>query len=394
MKNQNLHSEKNTFQPVIASFRILSVLGMAVLLTIASPVSGADGHRESSGHLVGKIQTPETISPAALELSVWQNEGADGYTIDFPEETRPLGVFYIETHGDQSFVLKINGEKGAGRVYVDPAVVSDTLHVSYPVTETIVFLHTNDQHFDLNLLEELTEKIAEVRNTYDDVYLLDAGDIFVRHPHRWIEDGISMEDPQWYLERALKMVRAMNELQYDAMTPGNHEFDYVETHTMEALSEATFPLLAANVEVTTDRFPPVEPYAVFKTTTGRSISILGLSVVSAEKEGILQRDILETAGQYMHLREAADVFLALTHIGLENDAALAEAYPQLDLIIGGHSHHYIEEAVFVGDVLIAQAGGNRHEVSREHPVYLGKITITLENGTLSDKNGYVISIGE
>ena len=371
-----------------------TVLGMIFFLAFSFTTFAGEGQQDVPKPIVGKIHTSADISTARLELSVWPNENTSAYSVNFAEETLPKGVFRIKAGSTEPFVLEVSGEKGAGRVYVDPAAVSDTLHVSYPVTETIVFLHTNDQHFDINLLEELTEKISEIRNNYDDVYLLDAGDVFVRHPHRWIEDGTPMEDPQWYRQRALKMIQTMNELEYDAMTPGNHEFDYVETYTMEALSKATFPLLAANVEVTTDRFPPVEPYAVFETNTGRSISILGLSVVSGEKDGILQKDILETAGAFMHLREAADVFMALTHIGLENDAALAEAYPQLDLIIGGHSHHYIEEAVLVGDVLIAQAGGNRHEVSREHPVYLGKITITLENGTLTDKNGYVISIGE
>ena len=259
-------------------------------------------------------------------------------------------------------------------------------------TETIVFLHTNDHHFDINLPEALAAKVEEIRSSHDHVYLLDAGDILVRHPHRWIDNGTAMESSDWYYERALSMVEVMNGLRYDAMTLGNHEFDYIEGLTLSALGAARFPLLSANVSVSTPLFPVPESHLMLQTSTGTRIALLGLSVTSGGKEGIEEHDIYESARRYMHLRNESDIFVALTHIGLAQDARLAEEFPEIDIIIGGHSHHLIEEAVLVNGVLIAQAGGNPHVVSDDHPVYLGKIIVTLKNGVITDKRGQVIII--
>lgn len=372
---------------------------MLVLVSIvlfANNFSYADykNDQPDSKQIIGKIQTDESVYAGNLDISVWNTDENSMYIMNDLFSNSNTKVFSIEWSGENAIVLEIKGEKGAGRVFADPDKLTDTLFINYPVIETIVFLHTNDHHFDINLPEELAEKISQIRDTYDDVFLFDAGDIFVRHPHRWIDNGTLMKDTAWYTQRAKQMVYMMNQLEYDVMTPGNHEFDYVENLTYEALSDANFPLIAANIDITTDHFPAVKPFVRFVTSTDRIISVLGLAVISVEGKGILQNNIFDTAGEYMFLRGDSDVFVALTHIGLQNDANLAEEFPIFDIIIGGHSHHYIEDAVLVENVLVAQAGGNRHEVSDNHPVYLGKVTVVLENGIITDKSGYIIVIGE
>lgn len=303
-------------------------------------------------------------------------------------------VFSFVPESEDCLILEVDGNLNAGRVEVCPKEAEDTVFVNYPVIETIVFLHTNDHHFDINLQDELKEKITEIRDNYLDVFLFDAGDILVRHAHRWIVNDTLVKDLEWYALRSVQMVDSMNGLGYQAMTLGNHELDYKELYTGRALEAADFPLLSANMEITTEALPSPESHVSFNTHTGRKINVLGLSVASGNPAGIRQKDIFETAAEYMYLREESDIFVALTHIGLRNDARLAEEFPLLDIIIGGHSHHLIEEAVLVNDVLIAQAGGNRHEVSDQHPVYLGKITVKLENGQIAHKEGYVIFIGD
>ena len=374
-------------------FMLFMLVGI-ILLTACFSYADFKNDQPDSKHIIGKIQTDDAISADVLEIVVWNADENFKYTLIDISSNSNAKIFSLEWPEDNAFVLEVKGEKGAGRVFVDPDKLTDTLFINYPVTEKIVFLHTNDHHFDINLPAELAEKISYIRNSYDDVFLFDAGDIFVRHPHRWIDNGTLMKDPAWYANRSMQMVDLMNELEYDIITPGNHEFDYVETYTLEALSKANFPLIAANIDIKTDRFPTVKPFVQFKTMTGRNVNVLGLAVISVEGKGILQNDILETASEFMFLRDDSDVFVALTHIGLQNDASLAEEFPELDIIIGGHSHHFIEEAVLVENVLVAQAGGNRHEVSDNHPVYLGKVTVVLENGIIADKNGYIIIIGE
>jgi hypothetical protein len=305
--------------------------------------------------------------------------------------TKKNGLLKLKVKPNQSYILEIKGERGAGRIFLSPEKYSDTVHITYPIKEKIVFLHNNDLHFDLNHLDEFTQKVAEIRAEYDDVYLFNAGDIFVRHPHRWIDNG-TLKDTVWYSERAMLMINEMNDLDYDLMALGNHELDYVGNYTGQALEEANFPLLAANFEITTDKLPSVESYSILKTSTLRNVAVLGLSTRSSEKDGIVELDLNETINKYISLRDDADAFLMLSHRGLNEDKTLAEKFPQFDAIIGGHSHNLLEKAIFINSVLIAQARGNPHLVSDDHPVYLGIVIFTLVNGKISEKDGSVIRI--
>jgi hypothetical protein len=304
------------------------------------------------------------------------------------------GEFHFALAGDMSYILEVRGEEGTGRVFVAAGTTEETttkkLGITYPVTEKIVILHTNDLHFTLNNTEELALAIEEIRQKYDDVFLFDAGDIFVRHPMRWIVNGRFMRNPEWYGERALLMVSTMNDLGYDILAPGNHELAYHEPYTRIALEAAAFTLLAANVEVTTTGLPSFEDYVMLNTSTNRKVAVLGLTSGSAE--GVRELSVPETVNKYLWLRDSSEVFVALTHLGLRRDRSLAGEFPQLDAIIGGHSHDLLEEAQVVNSVLIAQAGGNPHFVSDGHPVFLGKIIIVLENGMVAEKSGRVIEI--
>lgn len=372
-----------------------SVAITLILIAFYLPANGQGEASADYATLTGKIHFSETTPTYQPKMAIWSDTLTTPLDVTFlPSSPKGSLVFQADVPSPASFILEIAGEAGAGRMLVSPERLQDTLHIHYPLTETIVFLHTNDHHFDINLMEELEEKITEIRNEYADVFLFDAGDVFVRHPHRWVVNDTLVKDVEWYGQRSMEMIESMNVLGYQAMTLGNHELDYVEHFTGQALEAADFPILSANMEITTDALPSPKSHIRFSTQTGRSINVLGLSVASGNKPGIRQKDIFETAGEFMYLREEAEVFVALTHIGLQNDVRLAEEFPLLDIIIGGHSHHLIEEAVLVNEVLVAQAGGNRHEVSDQHPVNLGKVIVTLENGRITHKSGYVIFVGE
>lgn len=303
------------------------------------------------------------------------------------------GTFQMKAKPNRSYILEINGEQGSGRVFLPAESLQEEVEVTYPVTEKIVILHTNDRHFDLNHEDELAAKIEKIRANYDDVFLFEAGDIFVRHAHRWVvNDGLA-KDTAWYGERALQMIHSMNELEYDVMTLGNHELAYMNDYTRIALEAARFPVLAANIEISTGKLPQPDPFIVLNTSTKRRIAILGLATDNTFRDGVQELDFAETAGKYISLKDFSDVFLVLSHLGLRKDILFAEEFPVFDAIIGGHSHDLLEEAIIKNSVLIAHAGGNPHFVSDEHPVYLGKVILTLENGKIVDKKGRVMEIG-
>ncbi len=309
--------------------------------------------------------------------------------------TTGLGVVFSVQHQDSTpFILEVTGQQGVGRAYVNPLDVIDTIRITYPVIEKVIILHTNDRHFHTNRIHELEAAAYRYRVAHPDVLLVDAGDVFVRSARRWVLDGKPMPDTLWYGQRASQMIETMNQLGYHALTLGNHELYYVGTHTGYALQKAQFPLLAANVEVTSTVLPSPQPYTIFTTTTARRVAFVGITYLAEARPGITVGDPLAAVDRHMVLRGQSDILIALTHLGYGADLLLAQLYPQLDAIIGGHTHDLLNPARFENGVLIAQAGGNQHEVSSTSPLFLGVVTITLRNGTVATKEGYVITLGE
>ncbi len=255
-----------------------------------------------------------------------------------------------------------------------------------PERTRIVLLHTNDLHFDFNHREAFEEIIGRFRDTYENVFLLDAGDIFVRHQNRWPEPELSFCE-----KRSRFMIETMNEVGYDAAVLGNHELDIKETITRDSLRLARFPLLGANVEVDTDKFDQPESHAVLETVCGRTIAILGLS--TGGTGGVRTLNPVESVENFLHLREEHDLFVLLTHIGVGADRRLAERFGDIDVIIGGHSHTQLNPAETVNGVLVAQTGGHPHQIDPHRRQYLGVVRLWLDNdGKVVRKSGRVITI--
>ena len=349
----------------------------------------------STYSLTGTISNSAGLPLQDIELLLFPSPGSFPGSPTDRYITGTDGAYKLNAVTGQSYILELKGELGEGRVFIpssnsggNPSVKNDII---YPVTEIVVILHTNDEHFTLNNQRELAERISEIREKYENVFLFSAGDILVRHPLRWIINGQFMRNPEWYGERALLMINSMNKLGYDLMTPGNHELAYREMYTRHALDAADFPILAANMEIITDRLPRFKDYAILSTSNMRQLAVLGLTTGNAP-DGVNELDLSETVRMHLSLKDSSDIFIALTHLGLRRDRSLAEEFPEFDLIIGGHSHDLLENAIMVNSVLIAQAGGNPHIVSDSHPVYLGKIIIKMVNGKITKKTGHMLHI--
>jgi len=185
--------------------------------------------------------------------------------------------------------------------------------------------------------------------------LLDAGDIFTGT----VEGSIT---------RGKAMVRLMNLAGYDAMTLGNHEFDFGFYNLQQLAKSADFPFLGANVhrKKTNRLLSFARPYIV-KKYDGLTIGIIGVttdevpSITMARNVGqVLFLNPISTIQVYEKLlrQEGVDLMIVLSHLGLEYDKQLALAIPEIDLIIGGHSHDLLVRPLRVGkrNTLICQAG--------------------------------------
>ena len=101
--------------------------------------------------------------------------------------------------------------------------------------------------------------------------------------------------------------------------------------------------------------------------------------------GLTLTDPIERAKSLAsYLRPQVDVIIALTHLGIDADRELAAAVPEIDIIIGGHSHTQLEEPVVVGNTYIVQTG--------EHAKNLGYLKLTLEDGNVVDVLGKLVPV--
>lgn len=192
------------------------------------------------------------------------------------------------------------------------------------------------------------------------VILVDAGD--------WYQGT-----PEGNRTKGASVVRWMGLAGYDAAALGNHEFDFGLPNLRSLLSLAQFPVLAANVlEAKTGALlPGLRPHAVVERA-GVRFAFVGLLTdstaeitVAGATEGLRFADEVGTARSAVAAaRREADLVFLLTHCGLESDRRLAEALPEVPLIVGGHSHKVLPEGERVGKTLIVQAGSKGGSIGR------------------------------
>ncbi len=255
---------------------------------------------------------------------------------------------------------------------------------SFPFTHAhpveIRILHINDFHgfaepykplgSDLRVggLPYLATRVKELRQEKPTL-LLSAGDMI--QGNNWANLFYGESVIEW-----------MNEMKFDAMVLGNHEFDFGHEVLRKRISEATFPVLGANVNGLND----ILPY-IMKELTGIKIAIIGivtedvpLSTHPRNVVGLKFTSPIETVRKIVEtLKNNVDVILVLSHIGFSGDRVLAEKVKGIDVIVGGHSHTKIERPQKVGNTLIVQAW--------EHGKALGVLDLTLKDRRILDVKG-------
>ncbi|MGB5654559.1 MAG: metallophosphatase [Robiginitalea sp.] len=241
----------------------------------------------------------------------------------------------------------------------------------------ITILHTNDVHShidpfpashptfpNLGGAARRAALIQSIRKENPDTLLLDAGDIFQGTPYFNFYGG--------ELE-----FRLMNRMGYQAATLGNHDFDNGLSGLLAQLPNASFSFLSANYDFDNTLLEGrVNPYEVF-VRNGVRIGVFGLGI---ELEGLVLKElygetlyqnpveIAQDMSRILREEEHCDLVICLSHLGhrYENpdrvsDQVLAAATDNIDLIIGGHTHTFMEEAEVAlnrqgKSVLIQQVG--------------------------------------
>jgi len=246
----------------------------------------------------------------------------------------------------------------------------------------IQILHTNDLHSHLDHTDHLEEQGGYARLktliSFEKKKASDAG-VF----NLTMDAGDFLEGNIYYLaDKGRKVFELHDMIGFDVVTIGNHDY-LMGTDDLDSILgdvKPSFSFLGANL-FTTDRFQNIReqlrPYTEYEYN-GVKIAILGLTTNDIlykwriNEGGI--RDEYDTCKEYTEiLRERGnDVIIALTHMGLSKDKKLAKKCPEVDAIVGGHSHHILEEVLYVENKLgknipIVQTGF--------HGRFLGKLNL-------------------
>lgn len=241
----------------------------------------------------------------------------------------------------------------------------------------ITLFHTNDSHGRVKADKDTIgiDVISQIKKNTANSLLLDAGDTLHGLPFATLKKG---ED----------IVNLMKLAGYDAMTPGNHDFNYgyerlVELAEIAKEGENGFPIISANTIKKNDYLMETN---IIKEIDGVKIGIFGLSTQETAYKtnpnnviGISFRDPIATAReQVKELKEkGADIIIALAHIGLDESSQvvstmIADSVDGIDVIIDGHSHSTLKDGTTTTNgTLIVSTG--------EYEKNLGKVVITLDN---------------
>lgn len=193
------------------------------------------------------------------------------------------------------------------------------------------------------------------------VLLLDSGDTTY---------GSSPLAKRFHGEPDIAVLNAMN---YDAMEPGNHDFQWPAADTLRNIKNSEFPWVCANLidEKTGKLFLP--PY-IIREIDGVRVALFGLITTVANQPqykathelGLKALDPIGEARKIVpEIRQKADIVICLSHLGVNEDEKLVAAVPGIDIILGGHSHTRLVQpkmiasgtptATYIGAVPIVQA---------------------------------------
>lgn len=227
-----------------------------------------------------------------------------------------------------------------------------------PRQPRLVILHTNDTHSHLEPERggelaghggaiERAAFVDSVRNAMgeENVLLLHAGD-WNQGSSYFSELGGSVE------------VKVVNAMRYDAVTLGNHEFDNGIEDLTERLASVEVPVICANIDLSNFELGQyVKPWVIVEKA-GMKIGIIGLEtdLTTCVSRVIVNRlpvlDPVEVTNRYAADLRAlgCDLVLVLSHQGYPEDQENIARCKGVDLVVGGHSHTFVDDLVYVEDL--------------------------------------------
>jgi 2',3'-cyclic-nucleotide 2'-phosphodiesterase (5'-nucleotidase family) len=246
---------------------------------------------------------------------------------------------------------------------------------------SLTVLHTNDIHGRLQSFDYSPDQksvggiarratlIKEIKSTAHNVLTLDAGDT--------VQGSLFFK-----FFGGVPDIGLMSKMGYDVGTVGNHEFDKGIRGLEDLVNAANYPYVSANLRFTKDKYLDckIKDY-VIKDYNGLKIAVIGLIVndvktlTSCPQDIKVYNDIKTVKKIVKKLDKKVDYIIVLSHVGVDEDVKIAKAVPQVDLIVGGHSHTLQKKPIVISHgkdlTLIVQSG--------ELGMNLGRLDLAIDN---------------
>jgi 5'-nucleotidase len=253
-------------------------------------------------------------------------------------------------------------------------------------------LHTNDLHAhddpyldhgkSIGGMDRIAHLIRSIRSKNPDCLAIDAGDIFQGTPYFTFYHG-AVE------------VQMLNDAGYDIYTIGNHEFDDGPANLAEQLSKAKFDIIDCNLDASA--YPPlarlIKP-SVVKTIHGEKVGFIGAIVPDLAKVTLHSENVkvVNGDGDWMApikaeiaklKQQGINKIILVTHTGVELDRDLAQL-PDVDAIVGGHSHTRLDEPIVVehpdgSHCIVVQTGSYGRTLGKLDLAFLPDGTLDMAN---------------
>lgn len=259
----------------------------------------------------------------------------------------------------------------------------------------LLLLHTNDMHAQFIPSEAFWVKgdnkpliggfgalkgyIDRERALGIPSFLLDAGDLMTGTPlSNIIVDGVE----------GGALLGMLDQMGYDVMTLGNHEFDNGQENVSKFYNFVSFPIINANLSKDGKIISP-SAYEILDVV-GIKIGVIGLMTedffnVTAKSvvAGIELGNSVELTKKIVNkIDPVTDLIILLTHASVEEDKTLANEVPWIDIIVGGHSHTRLVEPLVENGVIIVQTGSRTSD--------LGRLEFTVQGDSISSFSGKLI----
>ena len=270
-------------------------------------------------------------------------------------------------------------------------------------TKRLVILTTNDLHGQVEPLFTTGENETTVEMGGFSRLASAVRSIKEKYPAEVlvVNSGDSLTGKYFLQFKGEAVFSALTLMGIDAGTLGNHEFDRGADILAAALKYCRFPVVETNLKpITENPLAGLFVDAVVMQRNSLKIGILGLMtpvlpLISNAKGLKFAANMAErarSAAEKLKKEQKADLVIALTHIGLEEDKALARKVPQIDVICGSHSHDLLKTGQ---EVVLLRPDGSRTIIVQAgaRGQYLGLLKLELENGLIMGHQWEPIRVG-